>query len=376
MESIILTFFTAIVVVLVATPSIISVATHYKIFDFPGERKLHTDHTPRLGGMAIFLAFLFSFFLWRPSTPEPSLRFIIASMLILFLVGLKDDIVGISPLKKLGFQLLVSLIVVIDGIGATRLTSLHGIFNIYEIPYWLSILISVFTVIVITNAFNLIDGIDGLASGLGLIACSVFGFWFYSNDNLALACMAFSLGGALLGILVFNFAPARIFSGDCGSLIIGFLISMLSIRFAEINLGFINSYLTDNQGLIAATGIAGEGAAPLMIYSAPAFVAAVLIIPLYDTLRIFIVRIFHGRSPFMGDTNHIHHRLMFLGLTAPQVCLLLYFINILFIVVAYQLRDMSPNKLLLIILGMALLLDGTLTLLKRRKTNREALERK
>lgn len=355
-------------VTLVAVPSIISVATHYKIFDFPGERKVHTEHTPRLGGMAIFLAFLFSYFLWRPSQPEPSLRYLVASMLILFLVGLKDDIVGISPLKKLGFQFLVAIIVVIDGEGATRLTSLHGFFNIYNISYWPSVIISVFTIVVIINAFNLIDGIDGLASGLGLIACTTFGFWFFANDNTSLACLAFALGGALLGILVFNFAPARIFSGDCGSLIMGLIISMLGIRFTEINLGFVTQYLQSNADFVAATGMADpEEAPPLMIYASPAFVAAVIIIPLYDTLRVFLSRIAKGGSPFRADTTHVHHRLMFLGLSAPRVCLILYAVNIVFILVAFIFRALSPNQLIILIISLAIAFDGMLVLIERRK---------
>ena len=359
---------------LVATPSIISVATHYKIFDFPGERKLHKDHTPRLGGMAIFIAFVFSFFLWRPPIHEPSLRYLMAALLILFLVGLKDDVVGMSPVKKLGLQMLVTIIVVIDGSGATRLTGMHGIFNIFDIPYWASILLTVFTIIVVTNAFNLIDGIDGLAAGLGLIATTTFGFWFYSTDNPVLASMTFALGGALLGILVFNFAPARIFSGDCGSLLMGFLIAIFAVRFNEINKDYVMKYLTSNSGNSPFSGIAGEDAPDLMIYSAPAFAVAVLIVPLYDTLRSFIVRLSKGKSPFEGDTNHIHHRLLFVGLTAPQVCIVLFAVNILFIVVAGIFRDMSPNKLLLLIVSLAVFFDLILFVIKKRKDRKVDLK--
>ncbi len=352
---------------LLVTPSIISVANHYHLFDFPGERKVHTNQTPRLGGMAIFAALLFSFFLWKPADIiDPSMRYIIFSLVILFFVGLKDDIVGISPLKKLGLQILVAVIVVIDFHGSTRLTSMHGLFNVFDIPAVASIPLTLFTIIVITNAFNLIDGIDGLASGLGLIACSTFGFWFYAVDHILLATLSFAMSGALLGILVFNFAPARIFSGDCGSLLIGFLVSILAIKFTEINREFVSMYVSNFVDQLNITGIAdATDAPPLMIYSSPSFAVAVIIIPLYDTFRSFTVRMINKKSPFQGDMNHIHHRMMSLGMSAAKVCLVLFAINLVFIITAFALRELSPNKLLPILALMAFGFDMLLLLLQR-----------
>jgi len=371
MGLILLTFFTSLALVLLVTPSIISIAKHYHLFDFPGEIKVHTFQTPRLGGMAIFAAFLFSFFLWKPADIiDPSLRYLIFSLVILFFVGLKDDIVGISPLKKLGLQILVAVIVVADQHGSTRLTSMHGLFNVFDIPAIASIPLTLFTIIVVTNAFNLIDGIDGLASGLGLIACSTFGFWFYAVDYMLLATLSFAMAGALLGILVFNFAPARIFSGDCGSLLIGFIVSMLAIKFTEINREFVTTYVANYADQLNITGIADSyDAPPLMIYSSPSFAVAVIIIPLYDTFRSFTVRILNRKSPFKGDMNHIHHRMMSLGMNASRVCLTLFALNLLFIATAFSLRDFSTNKLLPMVAGMAFGFDMLLLLLQKMQKN-------
>ena len=371
MESVLLSFFTSIAVVLAITPSIISVAKFKNIFDIPTEKKLHKNDTPRIGGTAIFIAVLFSYPLWRPPVQDPSFRYMLASMLILFLIGIKDDIIGLSPLRKLGAQLLVSLIIVMDGEGAIRLTGLHGFLNMEEVPYWASVAISVFTIIVITNSFNLIDGIDGLAAGLGLISSLAFGFWFFYTENLLHACLAFSLSGALLGILFFNYSPAKIFIGDCGSLIIGFLLSLLTIRFIELNAADklqTYTYLppSDNSSLI--TLIRDSGPQRFFIRCAPAFAVAAMIVPLYDTLRSFLVRIVNKKSPFEGDTNHLHHRLLFIGFSQSQICVILFSVSILFIVSAFLLRAMSSDRVIIILFALAVLLDLLLFLVKRAKT--------
>lgn len=373
MESILLTFFTSIAVVLAITPSIISISKHKNIFDFPGENKLHKGSIPHIGGIAIFAGILFSYSLWKPPLPDMSFRYVLASLIVLFLIGLKDDILGMTPLKKLGAQLLVAMIVVMDGEGAVRLSGLHGIFNVFGIPMWMCIILSIFTFVTITNSFNLIDGIDGLAAGLGLIASLTFGFWFFCTNNLVLACMSFALSGAVLGILFFNFSPAKIFIGDCGSLIIGFVLSMLAVKFIELNQEFALQHLsysstTDSSGAVAI--VKDTRYQRFIINGGPGFAVAVLIVPLYDTLRSFLVRIINRKSPFKGDTNHIHHRLLFLGFNPAEICIILFLVNILFITVAYLLRDVSPDQLIGIIFLSAISLDFILFLIKRSKTSK------
>lgn len=353
MVYVILPFITAAAVVLFSIPSIIRVADFKNIFEYPAERKLHKQKTPRIGGIAIFAAVLFSYALWSYSfytntslIQNNSFQFALACLLILFFVGVKDDIIGVSPFKKLLAQLIVAVIIVVP--GDVRLTGLHGILGIHEIPYWTSVVFTMFTFIVVINAFNLIDGIDGLAAGIGFITSVTFGLWFYVANNFGLSCMAFSLAGALLGTLRYNFYPAKIFMGDCGSLIIGFLSAYFCINFIESNI--------NNDDFI----------------SAPVFAMAVLGVPLFDTLRIFTVRVMNKRSPFEGDTNHIHHRILELVLSQRKTVFILFAINILFILTAYLLRNINPNVLIALILLLAVSLNVLLTVLKRNMINRHA----
>ncbi len=367
MSSILLCFITALIIVLLTTPAIIRVADFKHIFEEPNEKKIHKRRTPRIGGLAIFAAVLISFSLWCSYWNVDSTRYIIASVVMLFFVGLKDDMIGVSPYKKLIVQLTAAFIVVV--MGNTRLTSFYGFLGIHDIAYMVSILLSMFAIIVITNAYNLIDGIDGLAAGLGLITSLTFGCSFYLTGDTGMACLAFSLAGALAGILKFNFRPAKLFMGDCGSLVIGFVSGIFAIHHIELSQNlpgrlfgtsapsnFIEQYLYNNFSPEV-----------FKIDAVPAFAIAVLIIPLFDTLRVFIVRVFQKRSPFMGDQNHIHYILMSLGFGHARVAGILYFINILFIVVAFLLRKIDTNYLFIIILSMALLLMQLLLWARNRK---------
>jgi UDP-GlcNAc:undecaprenyl-phosphate/decaprenyl-phosphate GlcNAc-1-phosphate transferase len=370
-EYLLLTFLTSVAVVLASTPSIISVARYKNIFDLPTADKLHKSEIPRIGGLAIFAAILFGYSLWRPSLPDPSFRFVLACLLILFFVGLKDDIIGISPAKKLAAQMVVGLLIVFDGEGAVRLSGFHGFLGIYEMNYYASALISIFLFIVIINAFNLIDGIDGLATGLGLITSLVFGFWFFAVESVMMSCLAFAVSGALLGILFFNFSPAKIFIGDSGSLVIGFMAALFSLKFIEVN--EMHREVLQNIGSAQKLALFPEMKDDLgqMIFnSSPAFAMAVLIVPLYDTLRVFLVRIINRRSPFKGDTNHIHHRLLFMGFNQAQTSLILFTITILFTAMSFLMKDTDVNLHILVLFLTAVFLDGVLFSLKRMKTNR------
>lgn len=317
MLALLLVFFTAFLVVLYCTPPLIKVAILKRLFDEPGGRKIHKRIVPTIGGIIIFAATLFSFSLWfsidgyEENVPLikkyiQEFKLIVATLLILFFVGVKDDIIGTSPIKKLVAHVIVGLILV--QIGGIRITSLHGIFDVYQIPEWASIFLSLFTYIVVVNGFNLIDGVDGLAAGVGLISSSAMGTWFIYANDYVMASLAFSLAGALLGFLVFNFTPAKIFMGDSGSLTIGLIICILSIKLIE--------YPTENL----------KG--PPLYLSKPVFAIAALIYPLADTLRIFIIRAAKGQSPFSADRNHIHHRIIDCGLGHAGTVIIIYFFNI------------------------------------------------
>jgi UDP-N-acetylmuramyl pentapeptide phosphotransferase/UDP-N-acetylglucosamine-1-phosphate transferase len=236
-----------------------------------------------------------------------------------------------SPINKLLIQLIASgLITIGQGIVIDHF---HGIFGINEIPYFASIVLSIFTIIVITNSINLIDGVDGLAGGIGLIISLSFALWFNYTGQSGFALMAFALSGALLGFLLFNFNPAKIFMGDAGSLTVGFLLSIFAIKFISINSPISNF---ENK-----------------ILSAPAIAVSIFIVPLYDTLRVFIIRCIKRKSPFAADRNHIHHVLLKIGLNHKMVCFTLYAISILFALTAILIKDNPSYIVLPIIVGMA-----------------------
>jgi len=351
MYNILLTFITSFLIVLLFTPSLIKVAELKKLLDEPGERKSHKFSIPSLGGIIIFAATIFSYALWFPSEifentswMNADFKYIIATIFILFFIGVKDDVVGTDPIKKLIGHILVALILVL--MADIRLTSMHGIFGIHEIPEWAGIFLSLFAYIVIVNSFNLIDGVDGVAAGIGLIASIAYGVWFYLAGDITLSCLAFTLGGSLLGFLIFNFSPAKIFMGDSGALTIGLILSILSIKLIEFPQAGLPDTLRD--------------------ISNPVFALAVLAYPLYDTLRVFIYRAVKKGSPFLADKRHIHHRILKIGLTHRQTALTLYAFNILIILLAVFSKGLEPNYSLIITAGAAIIIGQIPFIMKKK----------
>lgn len=307
--------------------------------DEPGERRSHTVKTPSLGGIAIFAGTLFSIILWTPFEYFGDLQYILCSFIIIFLIGAKDDIDPISPRTKLLGQLFAAAILVFR--ANVRLTSLYGIFGVHEIPYVVSIVLSIFTIIVIINAFNLIDGINGLSGGVGTLISVLLGIWFLKIDRIELAMVAFSLAGALVAFLYYNITPARIFMGDTGALLLGLVCSILAIQFIEIHKGIEGSKYAFN--------------------SSPSIAIAILIIPLFDTLRVFTGRLLKGKSPFYPDRTHIHHLLIDRGLSHSQAAIILVLANVFFIVLAIYLQDIGNLMLIIILLATAFILTEGLS---------------
>ncbi len=346
MDKIILTIFTSFVIVLLSTPSFIRVAKLKGLFDVPDEnRKLHKSKVPSMGGIMIFAGTLFSFLLWFPVSEIGNVKFILPCIFALFFLGIKDDLYGASPLMKLLVHGLVAFIMVI--IAEVKLNSMHGLFNVRELPEWGSIALSVFTYIVLVNAYNLIDGLDGLAGGVGLIASTVFGVWFYLADDYSYAVLAAALSGSLLAFLWFNFSPAKIFMGDSGSLTIGFILAIMAVEMIEFDSAKVPESLKH--------------------ISKPILAMAVLVYPLTDTLRVFIYRALKGISPFSADQNHIHHKLLRLGLSHRQAVTLIYVMNIIVICAAIFIQHSNPSITFLIVAGLAVCLYLSPFLFKNKK---------
>lgn len=324
---------TALVISYISMPVIIKVDNMKRLLDKPDQiRKFHKGIIPTLGGIGIFGAFLISFSLWGKANNLESYPFFVASLLMLFLIGLKDDTLMLSPIKKLMIQTLAAVVVV--GGGNIQIGNLGGLFGLYQIPIWLSMGLSVLFIVTLINAFNLIDGIDGLAGGVGIICASTLGIWFWNTQHIHLSIMSFVLVGSLFGFLIFNFSPAKIFMGDTGSMIVGFIIAYLSLHFIGSN--------TD----IPITG--------RILTTKPIIALSILIIPIFDTMRIFVVRIMKKTSPFRADYNHIHHVLLRNGYTHSSASVALWAVNILIITVAFAFREIEINMLLLLVGLMAL----------------------
>lgn len=354
-----LIFGTAFFVVLLSTPALIRVAILKRLFDEPKEdRKIHKRLIPTIGGIIIFAATLFAFALWFPfdelhegnqlKRSVNDFQFTVATILILFFVGVKDDIIGTAPMKKLVAHVLVGLVLVL--MADIKITGFHGLFGLREIPYWGQVFLSLSTYIVVVNAFNLIDGIDGLAAGIGLICGLAFGIWFYMAGEPVMAALAFSMAGSLLGFLFFNFSPAKIFMGDSGSLSIGLIVCILAVRLIEYP---VSSMTDDGSGSGIDFNVNGL---PDIVtkMSQPLFVMAVLSYPLIDTLRIFIFRTVRGISPFAADRNHIHHRLIDIGLSHRGTAIALYISNIIVIATAVLTQNMDPSYAFFIVGGVAI----------------------
>ena len=332
MYQLILGFITSFVVTLLSIPASIRFAERYQLFDRPDVRKTHQTSVPALGGIAVVASVVLSIIIWTPLADFGDIQYILGALMILFLVGAKDDLDPVSPWIKLAAQVLSALILV--HLAGIRITSLYGILGIYDLPYTISVILSVFTILVITNSFNLIDGIDGLLGGISLVILSSFGIWFYLTEELDLAIMAASLIGAILGFLKFNLTPARIFMGDTGSLFIGVVSSIFAIQFIEMN----------KISLETAYHIEGV----------PTVAVGILLLPLMDTLRVFVLRVIKGKSPLQPDQSHMHHILVRRGYSHLQVSFFLTGLSLVLSGFFFYFHDLGAQVLLFILLGFAI----------------------
>lgn len=331
---------TAFVLTYTFIPSIIKVAIIKHLYDSPDDdRKSHNEIIPTLGGIGIFGGFVIGFCLFATfDLKTPELKYIIAALSFTFMLGAKDDIVALVANKKFIGQIFAASIIVI--LGGIRITSLYGLFGMSMISDAFSIILSIVTIIFIINAFNLIDGINLLAGSVSVVISLSFGAWFYFYGFIDYAILAAAMSGAVLAFLRYNMTPAKIFMGDSGSLSIGLLAAVLAIQFIEKNEIVLHS--GSSQGML--------------ISASPAMAIAVLIIPIYDTFRVFTMRLFNKKSPFIADRNHIHHRLLDLGFSHVQSTFILITVNILFIVLAYFLQHFGNFLLMICELIFAVLL--------------------
>ncbi len=348
--NIILAFFSSFAISFLTIPIIIKIANAKKLYDYPDERKVHVRNIPTLGGLAIFLGFVFAMTFWTKFNDCPHLQFVTTSLIVISVIGIKDDVIGLSPIKKALGQIFAASIVVIW--GDLRISNFYNIFGISELPYATSVIFTIFTILVIINAYNLIDGINGLSASMGIIASVAFGVAFFlTNKSMQQSILAFSLTGALLGFLRYNITPAKIFMGDTGSMVVGFIIAFLAIEFIEIK-NFKETII-------------------LTKYSVPIIAMSFLFLPLYDLVRVFSIRLSHKRSPFKADQNHLHHMLLKLGFSHMLSTLILSIFACLLILLAIIFQKKGDYWLGLILLSTCLLFTLFLYLLAKKNGAKE-----
>ena len=329
-------------------PVIIHLTTTKNLMDEPCSRSSHVQKTPNLGGVGIFISFVLCMcvsgsVLGLMELELEQLLAIVSAISILFFLGLKDDLIGISPTKKLVGQFLAASIIVFA--ADLRIDSLHGFLGFESLNYGFSVVLSIFLFLFFANAFNLIDGIDGLAGTEGVIASFIFGMFFIFFDQLFMALISFVLMACLLGFLNFNISDKnKVFMGDSGSLFVGFLLMLQAFCF--LRLDFSTSTLILPNELV-------------LLFSVFAF-------PILDTVRVFFLRIINGKSPFEADRNHLHHKLLDLGLSHLKSTMIIAISNITLISLAFLTYSLSPFIQFMVIFPFSILLFYFPFLIKRK----------
>lgn len=327
-------FLTSFLITYFAIPVIVRVSVAKNLFVLPNGRTSHKYATPTLGGIAMFAGILVSSLLFVKSSELFNFQYAIAGGVIVFFFGVKDDLTPLTWKIKLLGEILAALFLIT--LGDFRITNMHGFLGIHEINYVDSIILTFIVFMGVVNAMNLIDGIDGLAAGISFMATSIFGIWFFLTGETAFVYIGIAIIGTLLAYLGFNVfgTTNKIFMGDTGSLLLGYLMTIFVIVFNQHNI--VNT-------------------APWHIHNAPIISFAILFIPLFDTIRVMLIRIFKWKSPFSADRNHIHHRILKLGLTHIQTTLILVVTNGFFIFLVFLLQNLEMHLLLLIIFAFGII---------------------
>lgn len=337
MDSIILSGLIAFSITFLSIPVIIEVAKTKNLYDEPDKRKVHHQVIPTLGGLGIFAGFILATLLCAIPTNDGIVQYFCAAAMIIFFLGIKDDILITTATKKFLGQILAAGIIIY--FGGLKIDNLYGFLGIHEMNTLSSYLFSLLSIVVITNSFNLIDGVDGLAGSLGFLSSLLFGIYFFLSGQTVYAIMAIAMVGSISAFLFFNIHPAKIFMGDTGSLLIGLMNAIFVIKFINV---------------------ANDPSAGFLIAASPAVGFSIIMVPLFDTLRVVGIRLFQRRSPFSPDKNHIHHLLLQLGIRHSIIPLVCLGVNILFIILAYNLRHLGTSMVFLI---MGILAAGIMSLI-------------
>ncbi len=330
---------TSFVIAFLIVPVIIKYSLRKNLVDIPGRRKIHKKITPSMGGIAIFIGFFTSSLIWIDIQGWGYIKFILVALFVIFFIGVRDDLVPLRAMVKLVGQIMAASLVIF--LFDLRIKTFYGLFGVYELPAIVSYIITYLTIIVITNSFNLIDGLDGLAGTIAIVALLAFGIWFFLVEDQIFSILSFSMLGAIFAFLIFNWEPSEVFMGDTGALVIGMMLAILVIHFINVN------YSLPLMTPYKFNGSVGTA-------------ASIIIIPLVDTLRIVILRVSKGQSPFAPDKSHVHHAIMRLGMSHSQTTLILGSVQVLYILLAITFNQLSDTYILSGLLILSFLLSVTL----------------
>jgi len=325
---------------LMGMPVVVRIAKAKGFVVRPNKRMSHTGEIPNIGGLNICFSFMLSYLIFEFNQMSQS-QFFLIGLFAIMAVGFIDDVLVLTPIAKLLGEALAGIALI--GFADIRITHLHGIFGIEQIGVIPSYMISLFVLIAIINAVNLIDGIDGLASGLGILYCIFFAVYFHLAGETSWSILGICMIGALAVFFIYNVFGNRekIFMGDSGSLLLGYLLTAFVFHFCEIN-----AYHTVPESFHMS--------------AAPAVAICVLTVPIFDTIRVSLTRIKQHRSPFQPDKNHIHHLLLRTGLNHIQTTCVLLSVSVLFIGLA--ILGCNWNSWILLICDFALATALTLVL--------------
>ena len=298
-----------------ALPSVIYVVKQKNLMDNPNERSSHKEKTPTLGGISFFVSIVFTLMVFRPFDIDQVGINILSGVGVLFFVGLKDDLVGVKPSTKIIGQIIATLMLFFS--TDLKITTLDGFLNITDIPYWTSVFISCAIVMAIVNSYNLIDGINGSASMVGMVIFSAFAYVFYDAEMYYYFLLSILCIGFLLAFLRYNLSNKnRVFMGDTGSMIVGFVLAVLAIKFFALDTTSLESAIINPANKVWV-------------------LLSIIFIPFFDTTRVFTTRIIRHGKPFKADRSHIHHVFIdYLKLSHAKASILLASINLsVFIVI-------------------------------------------
>lgn len=307
---------------------LVAICNKLRLYDQPNQRKLHKHSIPRLGGTVFMPAMLLGLIVGlnlnvvgsQTIDLQPSTLFMILGAILICVIGIIDDLHGLGARFKFVVQFAAALILPLCNL---RIDNMHDLFFVYQLPTWLSYIVTVFVIILVVNAINLIDGIDGLASSLSILILLSFAYLFYQIDAMMFVLLNISLAGAVLAFFIFNvfgrLGKNKIFMGDTGSLFLGYVIAYMAVKY-QMNNGLFP--YRESSLLISYT---------------------LLIIPTFDLTRVAFARLFKHKSIFDADKTHIHHRIMDMGMSMHVALVVILLLFVFFCVINYLLYHANVN---------------------------------